>query len=94
MGNSGVSPAREEIGRELQVHELQPNTIVWTNPEHRPQVYASVWVFAVDDEMVALLAAVQHPPALIGLGFFRRSDGTLADGEGHRIRLFEYLGAA
>jgi hypothetical protein len=79
-----------EIGRPLRADELKPETLVWTNPEHRPDVFASLWVEKVSDAMVWLYAGASVPP--MHLGLFRQPDGSLKDDGGRTIRIFEYLG--
>lgn len=79
---------KEEIGRELKADELRPGTIVFTNPEHRPHVFLTMWVDIVSDAMVWFYAGVTK----VHLGLFRHPDGTLRDDAGREIRIFEYLG--
>lgn len=79
-----------EVGRELRAYDLQPRTIVVTNPEHRPGMFLTMWVTDITDSMVWLLAAASEPA--IHLGLFRQADGTLKDDAGRAIRIFEYLG--
>jgi hypothetical protein len=80
-----------EIGRELKTGDLMPEMVIWTNPEHRPDVFASLWVAEVSASMVWLYAGASNPP--ISLGLFRQPDGTVKDDGGRTIRLFEYLGS-
>jgi hypothetical protein len=79
-----------QIGRPLKADELKPEMLVWTNPEHRPSLYASLWVEKVSDAMVWLYAGASVSPMYLGL--FRQPDGSLKDDGGRTIRIFEYLG--
>lgn len=80
----------DEIGRELKAGELKPKQIVWTNPEHRPEIFASLWVTEVSTSMVWLYAG--ENPTVKHLGLFVQPDGSLKDDGGRTIRIFEYLG--
>jgi hypothetical protein len=78
------------IGRELKAYELQPKTIVVTNPEHRPNFFAAMRIDSITADLVILLDP--KPVSNDSLCLFRQKGGTLKDGLQRTVRIFEYLG--
>ena len=79
-----------EIGAELKSDQLEPGTIVVTSPEHRPELFATMWVDRVDKALVWLRC--DRPNGQIHLGLLRQADGSLKDDGGRQIKIFRYLG--
>jgi hypothetical protein len=75
-----------EVGRELRIDELKPETIVVLCKEGRPAI--TIWVSRVGTDYVMFYAGEINLTLIAHL----REDGTLADDSGIHLRVFEYLG--
>jgi len=76
-----------EVGRELAIADLKPQTVVVIAPPGRDDVLLSMWIEAVDADMVTFFAGEMnwHVIAFI-------KDGRIVDDRGRVVRVFEYLG--
>jgi hypothetical protein len=81
---------QSEIGRELKVSELKPETVVWLAKEGR-DLLATMWVVEVGDLFVHFYAGATD------MHFYAVRSGadleTVADDTHARMRIYEYLGA-
>jgi len=75
-----------EIGRELQLNELQRKTIVILQRDGEFGI--TMWVSFVGQEVVAFYSGRLN--VLVVANIYE--DGSIRDDKGKRIRVFEYLG--
>jgi hypothetical protein len=78
-----------EVGRELKVSELQPQTVVWLHKEGR-NAMATMWVVAVGDVFVHFRAGA------VRTEFFAERCGPeleqITDDDHIPMKMYEYLG--
>ena len=79
--------SRNEVGRELQLDELNRASIIVLQKDG--QNYGiTMWVALVGQDFVAFYSGSLN---VTFIGHIRE-DGTLGDEKGERIRVFEYIG--
>lgn len=84
-----MSPDHPEIGRELTVSDLTgKERTVFVLQKHGAREFATMWLDSIASNVIFFYSGVTH----IHLGLFPQPDGTLRDGPGRQIHVFEYLG--
>ena len=78
-----------EIGRELKASELEPRTVIVMEKEGCPH-YATVWVSAIRDDLIAFYMGGGMGGGSIHL-IARRQGDSLFDDEA-RLHVYQYLG--
>lgn len=77
-----------DVGRALTVSELVPGTVVVIRPPNRYDVALTLWVREVTERTVWFYAGELK----ISVISYRQPDGTLRDGDGNLVLIYEYLG--
>lgn len=77
----------QEIGKELNARDLQPETVVVIRPPHAPG-YLTMWVRHVGKTYITFYSGELHWEVMN----FVRPDGSIFDDLGNQIHVYEYLG--